>query len=70
MFNYLFEIYLQDLKSNVIESDIKKHFLSDMSANYLNNTSNVRKVIDYIAGMTDDYFKTQYEKYKGKIVVK
>ena len=33
-----------------------------MSDEYLNNTSNVRKVIDYIAGMTDDFFTREYEK--------
>ena len=27
-----------------------------MTYEYLNNTSNSRKVIDYLAGMTDDYF--------------
>lgn len=70
MFNFLFEFYLQDLECKEVKSDIKKHFLSGMSEYYLKNTSNVQKVIDYIAGMTDDYFKVQYEKYKGKIVVK
>ena len=31
-----------------------------MSEEYLNNTSNSRKVIDYLAGMTDDYFINRY----------
>lgn len=67
MFESLFKFYLQELETNQIISDINKHFLSDMSDEYLNSTTNDRKVIDYIAGMTDDYFKRQYEKYISKI---
>ena len=37
-----------------------------MSEEYLNNTNDARKVIDYIAGMTDNYFINQYNKYKEK----
>ena len=29
---------------------------------YLNETSDVRIVIDYIAGMTDEFFEYQYDK--------
>jgi len=36
-----------------------------MDSDYLNNNTNVRKVIDYIAGMTDDYFLKQHDKYFG-----
>jgi dGTP triphosphohydrolase len=35
-----------------------------MNNDYKNNTSNERIVIDYIAGMTDDYFMKEYKKYQ------
>ena len=35
-----------------------------MTDEYLNNTSDSRKVIDYLAGMTDDYFINEYNKLK------
>ena len=37
-----------------------------MSKDYLDNTSNERKVIDYIAGMTDYYFTKVYEDVKQR----
>lgn len=63
MFNSLFEIYLSHIKMNKTNEDIYVVFLNDMSLEYLTNNSDERKVIDYIAGMTDDYFMAQYEKY-------
>ena len=44
------------------ETKMYKVFLSDMDQSYLNNTSDARKVIDYIAGMTDDYFNSEYNR--------
>ena len=63
MFNKLFEIYLEQLNTKDENSDIYQVFLKGMSNDYLKNNSNVRKVIDYIAGMTDDYFISEYKKY-------
>jgi len=63
MFTKLFDIYLKAIKDNNIENDILKLFLNDMNEKYLNNTTNERKVIDYIAGMTDKYMYSQYDKY-------
>lgn len=60
MYNTLFYSYKCALENNDISSDIYKVFLNGMSEQYLNSTSNVRKVIDYIAGMTDDYFINRY----------
>ena len=60
MFNTLFETYLNDLDNNTRKTSIYKYFLDDMDEVYLNNNSNARKVIDYIAGMTDDYFTKEY----------
>lgn len=63
MFTKLFDIYLKAIKENNEENDILKLFLNDMNKEYLNNTTDERKVIDYIAGMTDRYMYLQYEKY-------
>ena len=64
MFQELFEVYLKQLENNETEEDIYKVFLDVMDNSYLKNNSNVRKVIDFIAGMTDNYFISQYDKYK------
>lgn len=60
-FNELFSKYLTDLEYNKKDSDIYIMFLNNMSDTYLNNTNKKKIVIDFIAGMTDDYF---YEAYK------
>lgn len=61
MFNSLFEAYLDDLKGNKNKTSIRKMFLDDMCDEYLENTTAERKVIDYIAGMTDDFFCLEYQ---------
>jgi len=60
MYNDLFYHYKDVLDKNDTKSDIYRIFLNGMDESYLNNTSNTRKVIDYIAGMTDDYFIDKY----------
>lgn len=60
MYNTLFLSYKKALEDKDTSNDIYKIFLDDMTDNYLNNTSNERKVIDYLAGMTDDYFINRY----------
>ena len=67
MFNILFKTYIYQLDNNMSDEDIYSVFLNDMNNDYLENTKNSRKVIDFIAGMTDDYFIHQYEKYKNKV---
>ena len=54
--NNLYSEALNDIKTGNKTSDIYKIYLSGMDDDYLNNTSDERKVIDYIAGMTDDFF--------------
>ena len=54
--NYLFEKYLCDIKNHNTDSDIYSVFLNNMSSEYLKNTDPKRIIIDYIAGMTDEYF--------------
>lgn len=54
--NQLYHIYLDDIKANRIESVIYTIFLNSQSPRYLKATDARRKVIDFIAGMTDDMF--------------
>ena len=67
MFNKLFEVYVEAIDSNDTQNDIFA-FLRDMSEEYMKNNSKERKVIDYIAGMTDRFIYAQYDKYKGEKV--
>lgn len=60
MYNTLFLSYKKALEEKDTSNDIYKIFLDDVTNDYLNNTSNERKVIDYLAGMTDDYFINRY----------
>ena len=54
-FNLLFDNYLEAVINNR-KSRIFDEFLNYKDDNYQNSTTNERKVIDFIAGMTDDYF--------------
>lgn len=54
--NQLYHIYLDDINGNRIESVIYTVFLNSQSPRYLKVTDARRKVIDFIAGMTDDMF--------------
>ncbi|MCX8075367.1 MAG: HD domain-containing protein [Clostridia bacterium] len=68
MFKELFYYYLEALEKDNKSSDIYKEFLNTMNEEYLSNNSNKRKVIDYIAGMTDTYMKNMYKlNIKGRI---
>lgn len=60
MYEALFNYYKGILDSKKTSNDIYTIFLDGMDNEYLKNASNVRKVIDYIAGMTDDYFINRY----------
>ena len=62
-FNDLFNLYFMQVKNKEYDKDIYTLFLNNMNDKYNNETTIVRKVIDFIAGMTDDFFKLQYEKY-------
>ena len=52
---------LDDLNNNNQESIIYKSYLNNMDETYQNNNSKERIALDYIAGMTDDYLKLQYD---------
>lgn len=66
MFDVLFEVYLKQLKEHDQNGDFYKEFLCNMDDVYFNTTDDVQKVIDFIAGMTDDYLFYQYSLYQNK----
>lgn len=59
--NKLFTRYLDDIRNKNYESDIFTIFLNGQSDKYNLNTSDKRKVIDFIAGMTDDFFMNEVD---------
>ena len=59
--NKIYNRYLSDIENNNTNSIIYNIFLNDMDKSYLEKTSNKRKVIDFIAGMTDDLFIREIE---------
>ncbi|NOR45918.1 MAG: HD domain-containing protein [Candidatus Delongbacteria bacterium] len=61
-FEILFETYLEDLATQNKDSDIFKHFLNSKKSEYKDSISDAEKVKDFIASMTDRYFKFQLEK--------
>ena len=62
-FKILFETYLEDIEKNRVDnSNIFDHFLSSKNEDYLTNTNIYEKVRDYIASMTDRYFKQELER--------
>ena len=60
-FYTLFDKYLLDLKNKNYSSSIYKVFLNNMNNDYINNTKEERMVIDYISGMTDEFFIREYK---------
>ena len=63
-FNNLYNTYLNDINSNNKESVIYKLFLNNQNERYLTNTNQRRIVIDFIAGMTDEFLKKEIERLK------
>ena len=66
MFEINYDAFLNDVKTNNINSKIYQNFLNYKNNDYLKNTTDARKVIDFIAGMTDDYFVNCYNENKLK----
>lgn len=65
-FEYLFDNLLISLKEKDLNSKIYSKFYLPMNNDYKNNTTDERIVIDYIAGMTDEYFLNEYKHYQSK----
>ena len=65
-FNFLFNTYLEQLNKNDKNEKIYKAFLDEMDDSYKCNNTNERIVIDYIAGMTDDYLNLEYNRLIDK----
>lgn len=64
MFNVVFKSCLEAVETKNHTHDIYKYFLNNMSLTYHSSTSDTRMVIDYIAGMTDDFLIEQYKSLK------
>ena len=62
--NKIYNIYLDDIKSNNKESIIYKIFLNHQDKSYIESTNIKRQVIDFIAGMTDDFLIREIKKYE------
>lgn len=55
-YKVLLNLVLEDYEKNKNESHLWSQFLHSKSEKYLNESTDIQKVIDYIAGMTDNYF--------------
>ena len=64
MFSLLFDSYMTDLKNENKNSPIYNVYL-DYKDNIYQKNTNARIVIDFIAGMTDDYFNREYDRVKN-----
>jgi dGTPase len=62
-YRYLMEFLLEDYEKNNQNSHLYLNYLIDKKERYLQDTSLVQKVVDYIAGMTDRYFVNTVEKF-------
>ena len=64
--NLLFYKYLDDISLKNETSDIYLSFLNQMEQEYIDNTDTKRMIIDYISGMTDEYFIDKVNKIMVK----
>lgn len=60
MFKQLFKKYYQELANMDRSSPVYRYHLNDMNNDYCKNTDSKRRIIDFIAGMTDNFFNNQY----------
>ncbi len=62
--NELFYYYLNDFEKNKENSKIYELFLKDMNKDYISSNDYKKVIIDFIAGMTDDFFMKELERFK------
>lgn len=65
-FNMLFNKYVKDIENKNKDSEIYKEFLNWKNEDYLNKNNPKRIVIDFLAGMTDEYFISKYQQIDTK----
>lgn len=58
----LYQTYLEDIREQKKQSLIFTIFLNDMDPEYLENTDPKRQVLDFLSGMTDEFFLKQIKK--------
>lgn len=64
MFRCVFHHCVEDIQNNNQDSFIFQDFLNYKGDAYHQQNSTERKVIDFIAGMTDNYLLKVYSNYK------
>ena len=64
VFNTLYNVYYNDILTCNKNSSIYVNFLNKMNNEYINNTNDKRKIIDYLSLMTDEYLIKEYNKIK------
>jgi dGTPase len=62
-YRYLFEHLLEEYSTKKEESFLWKNFLNNKSEKYLSDSNTVTYVVDYLAGMTDNFFLRTLEKF-------
>jgi dGTPase len=60
MFDVMFKKFRDDLIAKDLQSPVYKYFVTGKNEDYIANTPPLRVVVDFIAGMTDDYFNNQF----------
>jgi dGTPase len=63
MMNFLFDKYVNDLRIRNTQSSLHTLFLDHMNETYRKNTKNERIALDFMAGMTDDFFNNEFKRY-------
>lgn len=60
IFRRLFEVYRAAIESNDTKSAIFSYFLDNLDDGYKKRTDSCRMAIDFLSGMTDDFFNHQF----------
>lgn len=63
MFKLLYEQYLSEFREQIENASIYRKFIAGMATEYRENNKPEKMIVDYMAGMTDDYFNNEFRKY-------